>query len=201
MHGSRDAAQIWANEYAEMLVSVGFRQGNASPCVFHYRERGVRTFVHGGDFVSTATHNQLTWLKEQFEIKCKIKQKWLDPGKGHQQELETLNRIVGWDQTRGVVYEVDPRHTEIIIEQFKFTDAKTVATFCTKEEGTTTTDCAQELDEQHASQYRATTARCNYISPDRPDISYIVKGLARRMSKPIRGDCHRPKRLGRYLLG
>ena len=32
MYGARDAAQNGASEYAEMLISVGFMQGNASPC-------------------------------------------------------------------------------------------------------------------------------------------------------------------------
>ena len=34
MYGMRDAAQNWAKEYSDMLVSIGFKQGTASPCVF-----------------------------------------------------------------------------------------------------------------------------------------------------------------------
>ena len=47
MYGTRDAAQNWANEYADMLVSIDLTQGTAFPCVFHHQQRGIRTFVHG----------------------------------------------------------------------------------------------------------------------------------------------------------
>ena len=67
MYGTRDAAQNWANEYAEMLKGIGFTQGLASPCVFHHKVRGTRTFVHGDDYVSTAMPKQLTWMKDQLE--------------------------------------------------------------------------------------------------------------------------------------
>ena len=87
------------------------------------------------------------------------------------------------------------------MDQLGLKGAKAVATPGTKEEGTTTNDCEQELEPEQASLYRAITARCNYISPDRPDISYTVKELARRMSKPTRGDWLKLKRLGRYLVG
>ena len=63
MYGTRDAAQNWASEYAEMLVAIGFVQGKASPCVFHHESPGIRTFVHGDDYVSTAMPEQLQWLK------------------------------------------------------------------------------------------------------------------------------------------
>lgn len=36
MYGTRDAAHIWASEYAGMLICIGFVQGSASPCLFHH---------------------------------------------------------------------------------------------------------------------------------------------------------------------
>ena len=35
----------------------------------------------------------------------------------------------------------------------------------------------EELESEQASQYRAMTARCNYLSQDRSDIQYAVKEL------------------------
>ena len=106
-----------------------------------------------------------------------------------------------WCSEKGIIFEADPRHAEITIEQLQLKDAKIVCTPGTKDEGNTTQDAEEELDESQASQYRAITARCNYISPDRLDIAYTVKELARRMSRPTKGDWQRLKRLGRYLLG
>ena len=135
-------------------------------------------------------------MKEKLEHKYKIKTQLLGPGKEHQQEVRILNRGIGWNDFKGIVFEAHPRHAEIIIEQLKLQGAKLVTTPGTKDEGITTTDHNQELNEQEASLYRALTARCNHISPDRPDISYTVKELARSMSKPTRGDWQRLKRLG-----
>ena len=165
-----------------------FRQGRASPCVFYHEERKIKTFVHGDDYVSSAVPKQFEWLKGQFERKYQIKTQWLGPGAEYQQEVKILNRIVGWDNSRGLVFEADPRHAEIIINQLKLTDAKVVATPGTKDEGRTTNDCREEREGEQASQFRALTARCNYISPERPDIAFAVKELSRSMSKPIKGD-------------
>ena len=52
-------------------------------------------------------------------------------------EVKILNRIVSWNSVEGIIYEADPRHTEIIIEQFGLRDAKTVSTPGTEEEGRT----------------------------------------------------------------
>ena len=95
MCGTRDAAQNWANEYADMLVGIGFRQGTASPCVFYHEERKIRTFVHGDDYVSSAVPRQFERFKGQFERKYQIRTQWLGPGDQYQQEVNILNRIVG----------------------------------------------------------------------------------------------------------
>ena len=100
-----------------------------------------------------------------------------------------------------MVYEADPRHVEIVIEQLGLKDSKIVCTPGTKEEGRTQEDCNQLLDDQEASKYRALVARCNYLSPDRPDVAYSVKELARNMSSPTKGNWAQLKRLGRYLKG
>ena len=73
MYGTRDAAQNWATEYAEMLVNIGVTQGKASPCVFHHKGRNIRTFVHGDEYASSSPPTQLEWLKEELEKKCQIK--------------------------------------------------------------------------------------------------------------------------------
>ena len=37
MYGTRDAAQNWEEEYSEFMLSIGFRRGLASPCVFYHQ--------------------------------------------------------------------------------------------------------------------------------------------------------------------
>ena len=39
MYGTRDAAQNWEEERAEMLIGLGFKQGKYTPCAFYHPER------------------------------------------------------------------------------------------------------------------------------------------------------------------
>ena len=73
MYGTRDAAQNWYEDYSGQLVKIGVAQGKASPCVFHHRERGIRTYVHGDGYVSAGKPDELKWMKHQFESKYSVK--------------------------------------------------------------------------------------------------------------------------------
>ena len=110
------------------------------------------------------------------------------PNKDHLKQVKILNIIVTWANQRGLGYEADPRHTEIIKQQLALDEAKVVITPGTKEEGRIATDQEQSLDNGQATKYRAFTARCNYLSPDRPDVAFAVKELARNMANPKKGD-------------
>ena len=80
MYGTRDAAQNWCQEYSGQLVKIGFEQGKASPCIFHHRERGIRSYVHGDDCVSIGKLGQMAWMKIQLENKYTVKTQILCPG-------------------------------------------------------------------------------------------------------------------------
>ena len=59
----------------------------------------------------------------------------------------------------------------------------------------------EPLSADEASKYRVLVARLKYLAPDRPDIAFSVKALARQMAAPIAGDWLRFQRLGRYMKG
>ena len=50
MYGTRDAAQNWEETYSKFMISIGFRKGKASPCVFYNERRNIRAVIHGDDF-------------------------------------------------------------------------------------------------------------------------------------------------------
>ena len=114
MYGTLDAAQNWQAECSQRLIESGFVRGTASPCVFHHVVLGIRTLVHGDDYVSVGQPDQLKWLEGQLQQKCKIKTQILGPGPDHLRELKVLNRILIWNGSKGVIYEADPRHAEIV---------------------------------------------------------------------------------------
>ena len=199
MYGSRDAARNWFQEYSQQLLKIGFQQGVASPCVFYHKEKGIRTFVHGDEYVSIGMPEEFKWMREQLERKYQVKTQTLGLGKDDVQELKVLNRVISWKGHKGITYEADPRHVELIISQLKLEESRPVSTPGTKEEGRTQEDDEIPLDAKETSKYRALVARCNYLSLDRPDISFTVKELARQMASPREGDMKRLKRFGRYL--
>ena len=57
------------------------------------------------------------------------------------------------------------------------------------------------LNSADATTYRALAARCNYLSQDRPDISFASKELCREFSVPNLASFKKLKRLVRYLCG
>ena len=125
----------------------------------------------------------------------------LGPGSENQQILNIMNRVVTWDQSKGLSYEADPRHVEILLQQLKMTDAKPVTTPGTKDEGRNSEDHALKFDDKEAIEYRALVARCKHLAPDSPDIALAAQELARAMSQPTRRDQQRLKRFARYLKG
>ena len=201
MYGTRDAAQNWYDAYSQHLKDIGFQQGLASPCTFYHKEKGIRTYVHGDDYVSVGRPKHLEWMQKELEKCFTVKTQRLGPQADHLKEVKILNRVVAWHEKKIISYEADPRHVEILLSQLRLEDARAVATPGTKEEGRTQEDQEEPLGEKEATSYRTLVARCNYLAPDKPDIAYTVKELARSMASPRRGDWTRLKRLGRYLSG
>ena len=72
LYGTRDAASNWDECYASALIE-GFKQGLASPCVFHHVARDISTVVHGDDFTSLGTEAELLWLRDSPKHKFLIK--------------------------------------------------------------------------------------------------------------------------------
>ena len=57
------------------------------------------------------------------------------------------------------------------------------------------------ISQDDATTYRALSARCNYLSQDRPNISFSSKELCRELSVPTAKSYRKLKRLVRYLCG
>ena len=132
MYEIRDVAQNWFEEHSSQLRSIGFQQDKATPCVFHRPTRNIRTMVQGDVYISTGMPQDLKWRRQQLEAKYQVKTQVLGPGEEEVRQVKVLNRVVTWDGARGITYEVDPRHVEIVIQQLKLQEAKPVATPGTK---------------------------------------------------------------------
>ena len=114
MYGTRDAGSIWENVYSEVLVSMGFQQGKASPCCFYHPEWDLSCVVHGDDFTCLGVASSLdkyeNAMKEAFDIKLKGR---VGQEKDDEKEMRVLNRLITVTED-GLTYEPDPRHVELL---------------------------------------------------------------------------------------
>ena len=206
LYGTRDAAKLWQECVAAHLLSIGFTRGVSNPCVYYHRKRQLRALVHGDDYATVGSFENLKWL--QGELESAFEMKTVIAGHSRREgvttEAKILNRVIravpsGWE------YEPDQRHVEIILEELRLKDCKTLSTPGI-EESLKKSDAEEELEAEllnpaATTQYRALTARANYLSQDRAEIQYAVKELCRSMSAPTLASWERLKRLARYLAG
>ena len=47
------------------MVSLGFLQGRATPCMFYHLVKDVRVVVHGDDFTAGGFRDGLGWFREE----------------------------------------------------------------------------------------------------------------------------------------
>ena len=115
LYGTRDAAREWQETLSKHLEHLGFTRGRGHPAIFHHRERGVMTLVHGDDYVSSGMPSELDWLQAELEKRYKIKTQRTREADGKEVEAKILNRIVR-RTPEGYEFEADPRHAELVIE-------------------------------------------------------------------------------------
>ena len=155
--------------------------------------------VRGDDFTALAEPFHIQWLRQVLADKYELKYRGtLGPiaTQGETTEITVLNKVICWT-SRGIEFEADPRHAEIIIHELGLVGSRPVSTPGVKRAG----EEGEPLSGVESTQFRALVARANSLSQDRVDISYAVKELTRHMSQPISNDMITLKRLGRYLVG
>ena len=198
MYGTRPAADGWQEEYSTMLVSLGFKQGCASPNVFYHPARKIATSVHGDVFTSEGPCDALDWLEaaiaERYEITVEPR---LGPGPSDAKEGRVLNRIIRWCESH-IEYEADPRQVERLISECGLQGAKAVATPSVKPTFTQLEEDV-ELAKHLTTAFRGAAARANYLAADRLDMQFACKEICRWMAKPTAYSWEALKRICRYL--
>ena len=200
LYGTRDAATNWSKAYTDILESIGFEVGVSNPCLFKHKSRSITTLVHGDDFLSAASDEDLEWMKSELGKNLEIKTQKIGR-KEKTQQMTFLGRVITWEES-GIKYEADPRHAEIVIQSLGLAGGKGAAT----PGSTTKLDVRDEsasnplMAGQDATNYRAVTARLNFLAQDRTDIQHATKEVSRYMSAPRAGDMEGLKHIGKYLL-
>ena len=206
MYGGKDAAACW-DEFAEKtMLTLGYKAGVHSPCVyFNEATQGV-CVRHGDDFILLATREeQRRFYTEANKAMILKLMGVLGPSKadGDVQEIRCLNRIIRYvvvpykSGADYIEWEADPRHVEILMSHLGLNkDSKSLGQPGAKREaGADETP----LGNQEARLYKSATMRLAYLAQDRPDLQFVSKELARYMQSPSRFDLQQLKRAVRYL--
>ena len=117
LYGTRDATQNWAKTYGDVLESVGFEKGIASPCNVYHAQKEVYITCHGDDFIIIASVDNLKWSIEVMQSKFEIKSSILGPNDGQSKEIRILNRVIRWTP-EGIEYDAYQRHADTIVEEW-----------------------------------------------------------------------------------
>ena len=200
LYGTRDAAANFQAEVRKFMESCGFVQSRYSPSVYYHKERGLRTLVHGDDFMTTGRRDHADWFKRRLEARFEIKTKIIGLGEGEVAEERLLGRIIRATPGGGWEYEADQRHAELIIKGMNLVGANGVKSPGEDDKPWEAETDDEELRGSDVTAYRALAARANYLALDRADIQFAAKEICRGMARPARGHLKRLRRLARYLI-
>ena len=114
LYGTRDAASNWEQEYTDCLTSLGFVAGRSTPCAVYHAGRDIRIVVHGADFTVLGTEDNIKWVFQSMSERYQHKMRGiLGPDSHDQKEITILIRVLRWT-VRGLEYEADPRHVDLL---------------------------------------------------------------------------------------
>ena len=87
----------------------------------------IDPMVHGDDLLVVGSAKALQWTNQGMRKKYEIKAQVLGPDHGMEKEVKMLNRILRWT-SKGIEYEPDQRHAELVIQELGLEGCKPVDT-------------------------------------------------------------------------
>ena len=157
-----------------------------------HKDRHLRVFVHGDDFVVTGTAKHIAWAVSVLNISFSTKEPVIiGPENTDQKELIVLNRKLTWSEDGEMIaWEADYRHVDTLITQLNLEKANSVTSPGVKERKPEA-DEEEPVDAEKITLYRSCTMRIAYLATGRLDLSYAIKEAARKMQNPTCGDIRR----------
>ena len=125
MYGTRDAASNSERDWQEHVRNWGFQLGLSSKNLFHHKENRVSDLTQGDDFVLTGPTKKLMEFERKMASVYPIKAKII--GCGSPKSIKTLNRRLHWGK-RGIVYQHDPRHVDVLVKDLGLEHGSSVQT-------------------------------------------------------------------------
>ena len=165
----------------------------------------MRTVVHGDDFTTARTFENIKWLHGELSKNWKCIERGILglPGTPDTiQDIRVLNRIITWKED-GIWWEPDARHAELVIALLgdgprgaKVTTPPAKGAVENLKDAAGTTSF---LSDEEATQYRSVAMRAAYLAQDRADVQVATRSLAQGLQKPTTSHMLMLQRVARYL--
>ena len=211
LYGTRDAPLNWELTIRKTMMKLGFAQGKSNPCIYYHMKRDLRTVVHGDDFTTAGSYENIKWLHEALGKEWLVVERGIlgPPGTPNTiQDIRVLNRIISWKE-EGIWWEPDSRHADLVVEILEpkiGKDGRAVPAQASKVKTPIAKPTAEDMEKdkellssEEASLYRSVAMRAAYLAQDRPDLQVATRSLAQGLQQPTVRHQLMLKRLARYL--
>jgi hypothetical protein len=193
LYGLKQSPRCWNKKFVSVLKRLGFVQSNADPCLFIKEEKkGERTLidVFVDDLVIAA--NDVREIKRKLMNEFKMR------------DLGKLSWILGMkvERSKDKIEISQEAYTNSIIEKFGMKEAKIAPTPLPSKIEQLVISKESKVPFNNIKRYQQIIGALIYLSNTiRPDITFSVNFLARKMSEPSQQDYLLAKRILRYLKG
>ena len=152
---------------------------------------------HVDDFLCHGPRDELASLLASLRSEYEVSGSMVGPQEDEVQEVKFLGRTIRY--TPAVYeWEGDQKHVATLLERLGFEKGRGVPTPGVKKDEVEEAS-REPLGPKEAKDYRGQVALVNFVSQDRPDVSFASKDVSKYMSSPAACDQAPLKRIGRYL--
>ena len=203
LYGLRRSPQFFQDHFAAELEKMGFRRLLSDPQLFIHEELQVYLLAHVDDMMIAGTHVNVEKVVKMLDDIFKIK--WAE-------ELNSKNwtKFLGREWKReamtennkdiGFCVRIPPTYFKKVLKDFAMEKCKEAATpFVPGVRHREDEELA--VDEVKHHQYRRAVGQLLWTVGERPDLSYVIKELARRVQRPSEEDWCALKRVLHYIKG
>jgi hypothetical protein len=189
LYGLKQSPRAWNQKIATYLKEEGFKQSQADPCLFIRETEGNLALLslYVDDCMIIGEEKDIQKTKEILTSQFKMK------------DLGEVKQIVGIqverDQESTKIFQT--KKIEEMLTRFNMQDCRGVDTPLPQDHQSTKT-IAKPFEDP--TKYREAVGALNYLAVcTRPDISYAVSQISKKMQSPNEEDWMLVKRILRYL--
>ena len=182
------------------MLLLGLRPSVLQPSVYIHDEKQIMVVVHVDDFLVSGVEEDLVWFATQLKQHFEVKESIIGRDQGDEHEVRYLNRILRWTTDNYLSVEGDPKHTDILLKEWGFSEGKATKVPTTKEI-VEQLGAGDEVIGVEQTKMRRAIARISYMAQDRPDLSCTARELSRHMAAPREGLRRGIEQVLRYLRG